>query len=643
MKWSSKLLAAGALFLGMIGAALAADQVQILNGPSVVSATNPLPVTSGGASFGAAFPTTGSAIGFKNGANMQPATVDASGNININIQAGTVTTTPPANASTNVTQFGGSAVATGTGASGAGIPRVTISNDSSLAANQSVNVNQFGGSAVVTGTGASGAGIPRVTISSDSSLAANQSVNISQIGGVATAAAAVLVDGVSSPTVGSYGSYSYGFNGQSWDRLKLDSFDRLTVAGPISQGAYASGVPLAVNPTQLAGIPISVGQGYADKGTQRVSVARDNVLQVNVAQYGGSPLVPGDPRPDFSTTGIVTAVNDAVTVSTSGKSIVTVDVTNNTNVTWTFEGSADGVSWTNIYGVSVGSGTGITTSNSGQTGQFIVNVGGFSQFRIRVTAVGATPTATIALNAGAGSGNNSGTLLLLANQNNGQLSGFANGTGNPEAGGWAASGSWNSMWVNANIALHDPALGSTPFVWKAAPGTSGSGQAVPSVNFESTKATYHLAGLVTPAATPTDVINLQGSATKTVRFTHIAICTPGTAAGIADVVLIRRSTANSGGTSTSPTIGKSATADAAATLVDLVYTTNATTLGTLVSNLGAKKTLPTTAACVEWHFGANNDKEIVLSGASDFLSVNGNGDTLVTGEVWSYDFVWTEE
>ena len=43
---------------------------------------------------------------------------------------GTVTTTPPSNASTNVTQFGGNNVVTGTGAGGVGIPRVTVSNDS---------------------------------------------------------------------------------------------------------------------------------------------------------------------------------------------------------------------------------------------------------------------------------------------------------------------------------------------------------------------------------------------------------------------------------------------------------------------------------------------------------------------------------
>jgi hypothetical protein len=44
--------------------------------------------------------------------------------------SGTLTTSPPANASTNVTQFGGSSVSTGTGVGGAGVPRVTVSSDS---------------------------------------------------------------------------------------------------------------------------------------------------------------------------------------------------------------------------------------------------------------------------------------------------------------------------------------------------------------------------------------------------------------------------------------------------------------------------------------------------------------------------------
>ena len=85
--------------------------------------------------------------------------LDSSNNLDVDLQ-----TAIPAGANTigavtqasgpwtaNVTQFGGTNISTGTGAGGTGIPRVTISNDSSLAANQSTNVNQIGGNAVVTG------------------------------------------------------------------------------------------------------------------------------------------------------------------------------------------------------------------------------------------------------------------------------------------------------------------------------------------------------------------------------------------------------------------------------------------------------------------------------------------------------------
>lgn len=68
----------------------------------------------------------------------------------------------------NIAQFGGNAVVTGTGSSGAGIPRVTLSNDSSLAANQSVNLNQVGASNLTLGQKNSASSIP-VVIASDQS------------------------------------------------------------------------------------------------------------------------------------------------------------------------------------------------------------------------------------------------------------------------------------------------------------------------------------------------------------------------------------------------------------------------------------------------------------------------------------------
>lgn len=90
----------------------------------------------------------------------------------------------PANQSVNVNQAAGTALDGNSGLKSAGTIRVVLATDQpaltnkllvtpdsvALPANQSVNVNQFGGSAVATGTGASGAGIPRVTVANDSNI-----------------------------------------------------------------------------------------------------------------------------------------------------------------------------------------------------------------------------------------------------------------------------------------------------------------------------------------------------------------------------------------------------------------------------------------------------------------------------------------
>jgi hypothetical protein len=110
--------------------------------------------------------------------------------------SGTVTTTPPANASTNVAQFGGSAVATGTGVGGAGIPRVTLSSDSSLAANQSVNVAQINGVTPLMGAGATGTGAPRVNDVSSSATGAAPPASASYIAGLCSGATGGFLCGV---------------------------------------------------------------------------------------------------------------------------------------------------------------------------------------------------------------------------------------------------------------------------------------------------------------------------------------------------------------------------------------------------------------------------------------------------------------
>ncbi len=105
-----------------------------------------------------------------------PATQDTSGNLCTNATGG-------GGGGGSVTQGTVPWVVSGGGTAGsaaagvvtiqgiASMTKLLVTPDSvALPANQSVNAAQFGGSNVVTGTGTSGAGIPRVTVSSDSAI-----------------------------------------------------------------------------------------------------------------------------------------------------------------------------------------------------------------------------------------------------------------------------------------------------------------------------------------------------------------------------------------------------------------------------------------------------------------------------------------
>ncbi len=171
--------------------------------------------------------------------------VDASGNIFV-AQAG-------APWSQNVTQFGGNAVVTGTGASGLGIPRVTVSNDST----------------VILGAGAAVIG----------SLAANQSVNLAQLNAVAlgspsaygTAPGAVNVAGVNAFVTNTV-AVTLASTTITGTVAVTQSTTPWTVAGAAASGAAKSGNPVqtgwifnTVQPTVLTGQAIEA-QGTARGG-----------------------------------------------------------------------------------------------------------------------------------------------------------------------------------------------------------------------------------------------------------------------------------------------------------------------------------------------------------------------------------------
>jgi hypothetical protein len=148
------------------------------------------------------------------------------------------------------------------------------------------------------------------------------------------------------------------------------------------------------------------------------------------------------------------------------------------------------------------------------------------------------------------------------------------------------------------------------------------------------------------AASATDLFTITGSSSKIVYITKVVVTCTQTTAGTINVVLLTRSTADSGGTSSNPTAvaldpnnqgNNSATINA--------YTGNPTT-GTLVGNLGSYDlNCPTTSGSsandiVLETFGITADP-LVLRGTGSVFAVNLNGVT-VTGGAFDIRVEWRE-
>lgn len=170
------------------------------------------------------------------------------------------------------------------------------------------------------------------------------------------------------------------------------------------------------------------------------------------------------------------------------------------------------------------------------------------------------------------------------------------------------------------------------------------------VSSEGLKTGYRYAGLgFAPVATPTDIIEIKGSATKTVRIRRIRVGGVATAAGNMPVQLIRRSAGDSGGgmVLTAVTAMKPDTAYAAATAtVSTIGTANPGALGAAVGGIAgagraqlAASGSGVAANALEWRFDVN---AIVLRGTSEFLYLNMNGAALPAGAAFDWE-IDTEE
>lgn len=155
-------------------------------------------------------------------------------------------------------------------------------------------------------------------------------------------------------------------------------------------------------------------------------------------------------------------------------------------------------------------------------------------------------------------------------------------------------------------------------------------------------------------ATPTDILNITGSASKTVLITNILMFAQATVATYFPVYFTKRSTANTGGTPTTLTAVPHDSANGVATAVVNSYAAAPTT-GTLVGDLhlaaNSASTLTNQAGVYGIFIGNGRDaarisldlrQPIVLRGAAESLSVNCKGASLPTGLSASFIVEWVE-
>lgn len=157
--------------------------------------------------------------------------------------------------------------------------------------------------------------------------------------------------------------------------------------------------------------------------------------------------------------------------------------------------------------------------------------------------------------------------------------------------------------------------------------------------------TYSCSFNVAAAAAATDIATISGNALTTCYITRIVLSATQTTAGLSDTLLIKRSTADTGGTSTAQTNVPHDSSDAAANSIVLAYTANPAALGTAVGSI-RRGYLPVAGATsvvnpiVVFDFG-DKGKEIILRGIAQQLAVNLNGATLAGG-AFDINIEWFE-
>lgn len=164
------------------------------------------------------------------------------------------------------------------------------------------------------------------------------------------------------------------------------------------------------------------------------------------------------------------------------------------------------------------------------------------------------------------------------------------------------------------------------------------------------RATYaaSFVGLSVPQTAAMDAVCLTGSSTRIIRVKHVEVSGTDATAQIANVVLVKRSTANSGGTSTTATVAPLDSANSAATAVLRGYTaapTSGTSVGTVkAGTLVLNAATGTTSGLQGWVFNPQTlTQEVVLRGVAQQACVNIPAALTTAGASLNVSVMWTEQ
>jgi hypothetical protein len=390
------------------------------------------------------------------------------------------------------------------------------------------------------------------------------------------------------------------------------------------------------------------------------------------------------------------APNDGTAMNVSGCSSAMLAITGTFScdpiggsTTLCFEASCDGTSWVPIIGKQLGTFNVATTAQG--IGNWCFNVTGFRQMRARLSGYNGYVTVYGYASAGAGSSVSEGPVTATttymqyqANQAGTgfplNVAGFASAIvevlssgqavihveGTPDNSNWyelsaVALGAGEKTIVSnipavANTAYQVNTVGLVAVRANIVSQTSGtitvvgSACGIPAIQKPLTAATYHFCTPeYTIPATPNDMVVLSGSATRTVKISKIRLYARQTTTAYDTFHLLKRSSANTGGSSVSVTIVPADSGNAAATASAVYYTSNPT-VGTLLGDISTFVTVvPTTTAAVgntnvfELYNAKNEAQPLTLRGTAESIALNFGGVALPAGLKVQLEVTFTEE